>query len=70
MEFSGIIGLVESGRFLKCGVNISRNLRLMDFSGFPKFRFGVRVVSYKAFLLIIGGGKQKLKVILINNYFI
>ena len=68
MEFSRILRLVESGRLLRCRVDISRNLRLVDlsgnlrlvdFSGFPRFyfRFRFRVVYYKAFLLIIGGGK-------------
>ena len=37
VKFSGIIMLVESGGFFRCRVDISRNLRLMDFSGFPKF---------------------------------
>ena len=37
VEFSGIIKLVKSGKFLKCGVNISRNLKLIDFNGFFKF---------------------------------
>ena len=57
VKFSGIIKLVESGGFLKYKIDISGNLRLMDLSGFPKFQFRVRAVSYKAFLLIIGGGK-------------
>ena len=57
VKFSRIIRLVESGKFLRYRVNISRNLRLMDFSGFLKFWFRVRVVSYKAFLFTIGGGK-------------
>ena len=57
VEFSGIIRSVESGGFLKCRVNINRNLRLIDLSGFFRFRFGVRVVYYKAFLFITGGGK-------------
>ena len=70
MKFSGIIRSVKSGGFLKYKVDISGNLRLMDFSGFLKFQFRVKAVSYTAFLFIIGGGKQKLKVILINNYFI
>ena len=48
---------MEFSEFFRRRVVISRNLRLMDLSGFPKFRFGVRVVYYKAFLLIIGGGK-------------
>ena len=57
MEFSGIIRSVESSKFLKYRVDISGNLRLMDLSGFLKFQFRVRVVSYRAFLLITGGGK-------------
>ena len=68
MEFSRILKLVESSGFLRCGVDISgnlrlvdlgRNLRLVDLSRFPRFYFGFRfrVVYYKAFLLITGGGK-------------
>ena len=68
MKFSGILGLVESSGFLRCRVDISRNLRLVDlsrnlrlvdFSRFPRFyfRFRFRAVRYKAFLLITGGGK-------------
>ena len=48
---------MESGGFLRCGIDISGNLRLMDLSGFLKFWFRVRVVSYRAFLLTTGGGK-------------
>ena len=57
VEFSGIIRSVESGKFLKYRVDISRNLRLMDFSKFSKFWFRVRVVSYRVFLLVMEGGK-------------
>ena len=68
MEFGRILRLVESSRFLRYRVDISgnlrlvdlsRNLRLVDLSGFPRFyfRFRFRVVYYKVFLLIIGGGK-------------
>ena len=68
VEFSRILRLVESGGFLRYRVDISRNLRLVDLSGnlrlidlsrFPRFyfRFRFRVVYYKVFLLIIGGGK-------------
>ena len=68
VEFGRILGLVESSRFLRCIVDISRNLRLVDLSrnlrlvdlsGFPRFyfRFRFRAVYYKIFLLIIGGGK-------------
>ena len=57
IKFGGIPRLVEFSRFLERRVDISGNLRLMDFSGFPKFQFGVRVVCYKTFLLIIKGGK-------------
>ena len=37
VKFSGIIRLVESGEFLRYGVDINGNLRLMDLSGFLKF---------------------------------
>ena len=59
VEFGRILRLVESSRFLRCRVDISRNLRLVDLSGFPRFyfRFRFRAVYYKVFLLIIGGGK-------------
>ena len=68
VEFGGILRLVESSRFLRCRVDISGNLRLVDLGGnlrlvdlsrFPRFyfRFRFRAVCYKAFLLIIGGGK-------------
>ena len=60
--------MVESSGFLRCIVDIGRNLRLVDLgrnlklvdlNRFPRFyfRFRFRVVYYKAFLLIIGGGK-------------
>ena len=59
VEFSRILRLVESSRFLRYRVDIGRNLRLVDLSGFLRFyfRFRFRAVYYKAFLLIIGGGK-------------
>ena len=57
MEFGGIPGLVKSSRFFGYRVDISGNLRLMDFSGFPRFWFRVRAVYYRIFLLITGGGK-------------
>ena len=59
VEFSRILRLVESGGFLRYRVDISRNLRLVDLSRFPRFyfRFRFRAVYYKAFLLITGGGK-------------
>ena len=59
VEFGRILRLVESSRFLRCRVDISRNLRLVDLSKFPRlyFRFRFRVVYYKVFLLIIGGSK-------------
>ena len=37
IEFSGILRLMESGRFLRHRVDISRNLRLIDLGGFSKF---------------------------------
>ena len=66
VEFSRILGLVESSGFLRCRVDISRslafmefgrNLRLVDLSRFSRFQFRVRVVRYKIFLLITGGSK-------------
>ena len=59
VEFGRILRLVESSRFLKYRVDINRNLRLVDLSRFLRFyfRFRFRIVYYKVFLLIIGGGK-------------
>ena len=59
VEFGRILRLVKSSRFLRRRVDISRNLRLVDLSRFPRFyfRFRFRAVCYKAFLLITGGGK-------------
>jgi len=37
VKFGGILRLVESGRFLRRRVDISRNLRLVDLSGFSRF---------------------------------
>jgi hypothetical protein len=37
IEFSRIFRLVESSGFLRRGVNISRNLRLVDLSRFSRF---------------------------------
>jgi hypothetical protein len=70
VEFSGVPRLMESNKFLRHRVDISRNLRLIDFSKFLKFWFRVRAVYYKTFLLATRGSKQKLEVILINNHFI
>ena len=52
VEFSKILKSVKSSRFLRYRVDISKNL-----NRFPKFRFEVKVIHYKTFLLIIGGGK-------------
>ena len=59
IEFSRILRLVESSRFLRCRVDISGNLRLVDLGGNLRFyfRFRFRAVYYKAFLLITGGSK-------------
>ena len=54
VKFSGIIRSVKSSRFLRYRVDIGGNLRL---SKFLKLQFRVRVVYYKAFLLITGGSK-------------
>ena len=37
VEFGRILRLVESGGFLRRGVDVSRNLRLVDLCGFPRF---------------------------------
>ena len=37
IEFSGILRLVESSRFLRRRVDISRNLRLVDLSRSSRF---------------------------------
>ena len=57
VKFSGIIRSVESSEFLKYKVDINRNLRLIDLSGFSKFQFRVKAVHYRAFLLAIRGSK-------------
>ena len=57
MEFSGIPRLVKSSGFLRHKVDINKNLRLIDFSRFFKFQFRVKIIHYRAFLLIIRGGK-------------
>ena len=60
---------MELGRFLRY-VYVSKNFRLVGPSRFSRFRYGIYIVSYKALLPIAGGGKYKLKVILINSYLI
>jgi len=57
VEFSGIFGLVESGGFFGYKVDFGRNLRLIDLSGFLRLWFRVRVIYYRAFLLVMEGGK-------------
>ena len=37
VEFGKVPRLVKSGKFLKHKVDISRNLRLINFNKFPKF---------------------------------
>ena len=51
-------------------IYISRNFRLVGPSRFSRFYYNIYAVSYKALLLIVGGGKYKLKAILINSYLI
>ena len=57
MEFGGIFGLVESGGFLRCGVDFNGNLRLVDFNGFLRLLFRVKTIGYKAFLLAMGADR-------------
>jgi len=48
---------VELGGLLGYKVDISGNFKLVDPGGFSRFRFRVKAASYKALLLITGGGK-------------
>jgi hypothetical protein len=57
VEFSEIFRLVESGKFLRRRVDNSKNLRLVDFGGFPRFQFRVKVIYYRVFLLTKRGSK-------------
>ena len=57
MDISGILMLVEFGKFLRRRVDTDGNLRLVNPSGFFRFQFGVRVIYYRVFLLIIRGSK-------------
>ena len=52
IEFSRILRLIKSSKFLKYKVDINRNL-----NGFPRFQFRIKAVYYREFLFIIGGGK-------------
>ena len=54
VEFSKIVKSVKSSEVLRYRVDIGGNLRL---GRFFKFWFRVKVVYYKVFLFIIGGGK-------------
>ena len=49
--------LVDVSRYPRSLIDASGYLILVEFSGFLKFWFGVRVVSYKALLLAMGGSK-------------
>ena len=57
IKFGRIPRLVKSSKFLRRRVDIGGNLRLMNFSGFLKFQFKVKMVHYRTFLLAIRGGK-------------
>jgi len=39
VEFGGILGLVELGRLFRYRVDVGRNFRLVDLSGFFRFWF-------------------------------
>jgi len=61
VDVSGILILIESGRFLRRGVDISRNLILVEFSGIPRLVessgfLRYRVDSYRDFRLVDSGG--------------
>ena len=61
MEFSRILRLVESGRFLRYRVDISRNLTFIEFSGIPRLvesgRFLRRRVDISENLRLIDLGR-------------
>ena len=48
---------MESGKFFKYKVDISKNPRLIDPSRFPKFQFRAKVIYYRALLHIVRGSK-------------
>ena len=57
MEFGGISRLVKFSKFLRYKVDISKNIKLIDFNRFLKFQFKIKIIYYKTFLLAIKGGK-------------
>ena len=57
MEFGEIPRFIGFGKFLEYKIDISGNLRLINFSRFFRFWFRVKAVYYKVFLLIIRGSK-------------
>jgi hypothetical protein len=61
VKFSSISRLIEFSEFLRHKVDTNRNLRLVYPSGFLRFWFGVRVIYYKAFLLIIGAVNRSIR---------
>ena len=57
MDVSGYPkSLIDASEYLIL-VEFSGIVKLIDFSGFFKFQFRVKAVSYRAFLLVMGGGK-------------
>ena len=61
MEFSRILGLVESSRFLRYRVDIGRNLTFIEFSGIPRLvelgRFLRYVDISRNFRLLVDFGR-------------
>ena len=51
-------------------MDISGNFRLVGPNRFFRFWYSVYTVNYKVLLLAVGGSKYKLKVILIDSYFV
>ena len=47
MEFSRILRLVESSGFLRCIVDISRNLAFIEFGGIPRLVESSRFLRYR-----------------------
>ena len=57
VKFSRISRLVEFSKFFRHKVDISKNLRLIDPSRFPKFLFRVKVIYYRVSPYIMEGNK-------------
>ena len=53
VEFSRILRLVEFSGFLRCRIDISGNLRLVDLGRFPRFYFRFRFFKYSFYSRVL-----------------